>query len=393
MKRIASNILMAFLGALLALMVAAPFANKEKGAKTDALPQLLMVPTLSESDAPNTSGIAQKRAAVRTPATASKLDGRHYFDFTSVAARTMPAVVHIRTLASTGNNPLREWFGGNGSEQSLSSGSGVIVNSQGYIVTNHHVVEGAGALEVVLHDRRTFRAETVALDPSTDLAVIKIDETNLPVIPYGNSDEVNIGEWVMAVGNPFNLSSTVTTGIVSAKARNIDILQDRLAIESFIQTDAAVNPGNSGGALVSLDGELIGINTAIATPTGYFAGYSFAVPVNIVRKVVEDMLEFGEVRRGFLGVAIRDVTDELAQRANLNKIEGVFITDVSVNGAADKAGILPGDIILKVENTAVNSAPELQEAVSRYRPGDKVALLINRDGKNKKVDVILKGKF
>ncbi|MEZ4887104.1 MAG: trypsin-like peptidase domain-containing protein [Chitinophagales bacterium] len=313
-------------------------------------------------------------------------------DFTAVAAHTTPCVVHIKTTSNNNNSSLGEmWGGSNGSGG--SSGSGVIISKDGYIVTNYHVIEGAGAIEVILNNRRNLDAQVIGTDPSTDLAVIRVSDSNLQSIDFGDSDKLQVGEWVMAVGNPFNLASTVTTGIVSAKARNINILEDNLAIESFIQTDAAVNPGNSGGALVNLSGQLIGVNTAIATPTGYYAGYAFAVPVNIVRKVVTDIIEFGEVKRGFLGVSIRGIDGKLAKRYKLDEVEGVYVANVNINSAAANADIKEGDIILEVEGVKVNSAPELQERISLHRPGAHVSLLIKRDNKNILKDVLLKGSY
>ena len=280
-------------------------------------------------------------------------------------------------------------------EQKAGSGSGVIVTSEGYIVTNNHVVKGADRIEVVLNDKRRYQAELIGLDASTDLAVLKIDEVDLPYMKYGNSDDVKIGEWVLAVGNPFDLTSTVTAGIVSAKARNINILKDKhgLAIESFIQTDAAVNPGNSGGALVNLKGELIGINTAIATPTGTFAGYSFAVPSQLVHKVVDDLIKYGVVQRALLGIAITDVTADVAEEHGLTDIKGVYVSGVGENSAANDAGIQEGDVILKVNKQEVNSSSELQEAVAVYRPGDEVELTFLRDGNVERVSVVLKNKL
>lgn len=312
-------------------------------------------------------------------------------DFTSVAAKTTPCVVHIKTTAPNNNSSLGDMWGGNGSGG--SSGSGVIISQDGYIVTNYHVIEGSNSIEVILNNRRNLEAKVIGTDPSTDLAVIKVQNTNLNYISFGDSDKLQVGEWVMAVGNPFNLASTVTTGIVSAKARNINILDDNLAIESFVQTDAAVNPGNSGGALVNLTGQLIGVNTAIATPTGYYAGYAFAVPVNIVRKVVTDIIEFGEVKRGFLGVSIRGIDGKLATKYDLDDVEGVLVANVNINSAAADAGIEQGDIILEVEGVRVNSAPELQERISLHRPGARVSLLIKRDSKNMNKEVLLKGSY
>ncbi len=320
-------------------------------------------------------------------------------DFTSVAELVTPTVVHIKTKGYNGSsgsvNQLFDLFGNSpdGSRKTLSSGSGVILSAEGYIVTNKHVIEDATEITVIMHDREAYKAEVVGMDAHTDLAVLKIDAKNLPFITYGDSDKLKVGEWVIAVGNPFNLASTVTTGIVSAKTRKIGMTSDKLAIESFIQTDAAVNPGNSGGALVDLRGNLAGINTAIATPTGYYTGYSFALPVNIVKKVVEDILQFGTVKRGYLGVGIMDVTSDLAKEKGLSDASGVFISEVSDRSAAAEGGIIQGDVIIKVGEFPVNNSAELQEIVSRYRPGDTVKITLKRSGKVKQMNVKLKSKY
>jgi serine protease Do len=325
-------------------------------------------------------------------------------DFISASEVSVPAVVHVKTTysATSANNsqfynPFQDFFWGDrgfrNPAPAVSAGSGVIISDDGYIVTNNHVIANSDKVEVTLHDKRTLEAKVIGTDPSTDLALLKVDEKSLPYIPYGNSDDVKIGEWVLAVGNPFNLTSTVTAGIVSAKARNISILPDQqFPIESFIQTDAAVNPGNSGGALVDTEGSLIGINTAIASRTGSFSGYSFAIPVNLVKKVVDDLLEFGNVQRGFIGVSIRDLDSKLAGEKGISKIQGVYVAGTTEGGAAASAGIREGDVITKVEGVAVNSSPELQEQVSRYRPGDKVNVTISRDGSEKTVAVTLRNK-
>jgi Do/DeqQ family serine protease len=334
-------------------------------------------------------------------------------DFRYAASVTTPTVVHIKSTYKAdpvnfrGRDPFRDFFGDDffryfygpnphQNQPKFSTGSGVIVNEDGYIVTNNHVVENAEEITVTLHNNKNYKAKLIGRDPDTDLALIKIDGDKFPSISFANSDSVMIGEWVMAVGNPFNLSSTVTAGIVSAKARNINILSknsSNAAIESFIQTDAAVNPGNSGGALVNINGELIGINTAIASPTGSYAGYSFAVPSNIVKKVVFDLQKYGATQRGFLGVQIRSVDDEIAQKAGLNKPLGVYVDVVNEGSAAKEAGIKPKDIITKINGVSVNSAPELQEQVAKYRPGDKLQVEYYRDGKFEKTTVTLKNKY
>ncbi len=334
-------------------------------------------------------------------------------NFIYAANRTTPAVVHIKTMyevASAGGSSnqnqemdelFKDFFGestphGNAPQRGQeASGSGVILTEDGYIVTNNHVVDNAAKIIVVLNDKRSYTATLIGVDPTTDLALLKIDETKLPFVKYGNSDNTKVGEWVLAVGNPFNLTSTVTAGIVSAKARNINILRDKdnLAIESFIQTDAAVNPGNSGGALVDLKGNLIGINTAIATPSGTFAGYSFAVPVTLVKKVMDDLLKYGQVQRALLGVQIQDVTAELAKEKGISSVSGVYIGAVNTGSAAEAAGLLSGDVIKKINNADVNSSSELQEQIARYRPGDKVSVTYERNGSVKISEIILKNKM
>lgn len=329
-------------------------------------------------------------------------------NFTVAAAKTMPAVVHIQstvnrqTASRSQKRPMSpfDFFFDQGnpfdnqqdSSPQSASGSGVIISQDGYIVTNNHVIDGASEIEVSLYNKQSYTAEVIGTDPSTDLALIKIKDSNLPMLTLANSDNAQVGEWVLAVGNPFNLASTVTAGIVSAKGRNINILKDQAAIESFIQTDAAVNPGNSGGALVNIKGDLLGINTAIATPTGTYAGYSFAVPANIVKKVIEDLKKHGVVQRAFLGVMIRDVDGKLAEELDLAVTRGVYVNELMESGSAIDAGIKPGDVITKVDGVAVNSAPELQEQIGRHRPGDKVKVTLNSKGKEKDIFVVLKNK-
>lgn len=323
-------------------------------------------------------------------------------DFTIAAEKTVNAVVHIKSEYSNSydSDPLMDYFLGpneNYSKKSqISAGSGVLISSDGYIVTNNHVVEGSSKLLVILNDGRELNAEIIGADPNTDLALLKIKEINLSFAKFGNSDEVKLGDWVLAVGNPFNLTSTVTAGIVSAKARNINILRRNSSeknifpLESFIQTDAAVNPGNSGGALVNPDGLLVGINTAIASRTGSYSGYSFAIPSNIALKVVNDLKNYGEVQRAFIGVIIQDVTQFVMDDLNLENTNGVLVSGLSIGGAAKEAGIEINDIILKVEQIKVNDVPELQEQIAKYKPGDVVNLIIQRDGTNKTVKIKLR---
>jgi Do/DeqQ family serine protease len=326
-------------------------------------------------------------------------------DFVAAAEMSVHSVVHVKTTYSQQKNqyiydPFRDFFGQREPQQQqtpTASGSGVIISQDGYIVTNNHVIDQAEKIEITLNDKRSYTAELIGKDPTTDLALLKIKENNLSFINYGNSDVVKVGEWVLAVGNPFNLTSTVTAGIVSAKARNINILENDPSkglnpIESFIQTDAAVNPGNSGGALVNTKGELIGINSAIASNTGSYTGYSFAIPVNIARKVVADLLEFGEVQRAYIGVSIRDLDAKLAKEKNINDIKGVYVNGLTEGGAGEEAGIKEGDIITNIGEASVNNVPELQEQISRHRPGDKVNVTLKRNNEEKILALILKNK-
>lgn len=323
--------------------------------------------------------------------------GQQSVDLTYAAEQTVHAVVHVRTkskVETTFRNPLYDFFYGNGditrSEPVMGFGSGVIIASDGYIVTNNHVIKGADDISVKLNDNREFDAKLVAADPSTDLALLKVDAQNLPFIPFGNSDDLKLGEWVLAVGNPYNLTSTVTAGIISAKARNLNMINDNYKIESYIQTDAALNPGNSGGALVNVNGQLVGINTAILSPTGGYSGNSFAIPVTIVKKVVDDLKEFGAVQRAFLGITPTDVNAEIAKQNNLGVTTGVFVSDVKETGAAKEAGIKKGDVIVKLNETIISSTSDLQEHLSKYRPKDKVTVELLRDNKSLTVDVILR---
>ncbi|MEM9855931.1 MAG: Do family serine endopeptidase [Bacteroidota bacterium] len=341
-------------------------------------------------------------------------------DFTVAAEKVMPAVVHIRstqraTYSSRDQQvpeQFRDFFGpffrderGGGSPMPRQgTGSGVLINNDGYIVTNNHVIDGADELEVTLHDNRSFSAQVIGTDPTSDLAVIKIEEKGLPYLTLVNSDQVKVGEWVLAVGNPFNLNSTVTAGIVSAKGRSINIIGSNLrrmpgdslnrAIESFIQTDAAVNPGNSGGALVNLNGDLMGINTAIASPTGAYSGYSFAVPSNIVNRVVEDLITYGVVQRGWLGVSITSVTNDFTDRNNLdlNVEAGAYINGISPKSGALDAGIEEGDVIIKVDDMKINNTAQLIGYIGGKRPGDIVKVKVDRNGEKIFFDVTLKNR-
>jgi serine protease Do len=323
-------------------------------------------------------------------------------DFTFAAEKTVHAVVHVKTNYATQQvyNPFSDFFGGQpyyNNQPQQSSGSGVIISNDGYIVTNNHVVNNAESIEIVTNDNKTYIGTVIGTDPETDLAVVKINETNMPFLSFANSDNVKIGEWVLAVGNPFNLTSTVTAGIVSAKARNINLLEfdpnkDIFPIESFIQTDAAVNPGNSGGALASTNGDLIGINTAIASQTGSYTGYSFAIPSNLVKKVTNDLIEYGAVQRAYIGVNITNITQDLVKEKNLQTNKGAYVRGTIESSAAAEAGIKEGDVIVKVADIDVKNSTELQEQVGKYRPGDVINVSVLRDNKSKDFNVTLKNK-
>ncbi len=322
-------------------------------------------------------------------------------NFTEAAQKAMPVVVHIKATAGAKSaqneqqqNPFGGFFGedffGGAPRPQSGAGSGVFISPDGYIVTNNHVVSFADELEVTTYDNRTYSAKVIGTDPGTDLAVIKIDATNMPTLNYANSDEAQVGEWVLAVGNPFDLTSTVTAGIISAKGRSIDILRGKGGIESFIQTDAAVNPGNSGGALVDDSGKLLGINTAIATQTGSYAGYSFAIPANLMKKIVDDIIEFGSFQRAYLGISINEMDAELSTELGVDISQGVFVDQLMDGGAASYAGILPRDIITAVNNRPIKTVPELQEIVGSAQVGDVLNITVNRKGTVKEIPVKLK---
>lgn len=322
-------------------------------------------------------------------------------DFSFAAEITLNTVVHVTNEFTQDFNrdPFYEFFygPGEGNRKQQATGSGVIISEDGYIVTNNHVIDDADNIQITLNNDKSYKAKLVGADPSTDIALLKVEETGLPFITFGNSDNVRIGEWVLAVGNPFNLNSTVTAGIVSAKARDIDLLKydeskEIFPLESFIQTDAAVNPGNSGGALVNVRGELIGINTAIASRTGSYSGYSFAVPVAIVKKVSDDLLKFGMVQRAFIGVALADISQEIANDKDLENTDGVIVTGLITDGAAADAGVKEGDVIIKIGSLAINSVPALQEQVGKFRPGDKISLTIKRGSSEKFINLTLRNK-
>jgi len=330
-------------------------------------------------------------------------EGQHVVDFKTASANSLNSVVHVTTKVvrtMVQRDPFFEFFYGPGAgererkQYGQGSGSGVIVSADGYIVTNNHVIEDANEIEITLNDNSTYTAKIVGTDPSTDIAVLKIEAEGLLPISIGNSDEIQIGEWVLAVGNPFNLTSTVTAGIVSAKARNINIIgsrnRDVMPIESFIQTDAAINPGNSGGALVNIQGELIGINTAIASQTGSYAGYAFAVPSKLVRKIMTDIIDYGIVQRGFLGIQIAEINQTLVDEKELPDTKGVYVAGINEDSGAEKAKIKEGDVILKIGTKEVNSPAQLQEEIGKRRPGDNVSITIRRDREIISKEVLLK---
>ncbi len=370
-KRIIGSMLLAVLGGIIAVIIYSTIEKDESHTLIQESPRMRYVNLPSPSE-----------------------DGPS--NFTLAAEIAVDAVVHVKMKAfrEGSGNPFYDFFFGTPESSDeprvVGYGSGVILTSDGYIVTNNHVIEGSQAVEVVLNDKRTYDATVVGLDPTTDLAVLKIDSDNLPFLEFGNSDKLRLGEWVLAVGNPYNRTSTVTAGIVSAKARNINILRAELALESFIQTDAAVNPGNSGGALVNTSGELVGINAAIASRTGAFTGYSFAIPVSIVQKVTKDIIEYGAVQRAILGVTIVELDAEQAKKYNIDAIKGVLVTGLRPEGAAIDAGIEQYDVITAINGVKVNSPAELQEQVSRYRPSDKISVTLNRKNKKIQMDVVLR---
>lgn len=373
MKKIVSSIFLAFMGGVAALGAVYAFNSYQN------------------------SGEHQLVNASKNPlvhfTNYSAATGAGNTDFTMAAEKSLNAVVYITTKTDQlSYDPFAQIFGGTPQTYvQQASGSGVIVSKDGYIVTNHHVVNGAKEIEVTLNDKRNYRAEVVGTDAATEVALLKIKENDLPYITYGNSDHIKIGEWVLAVGNPFNLESTVTAGIISAKGRNHIINGKNNPIESFIQTDAAVNPGNSGGALVNTNGDLIEINTAIVSNGGgSYVGYSFAVPVNIVKKVVGDLIEFGTVQRAYIGVSLMDINAKFAKENNIKNLKGVYVSRLVEGGSGEAAGIQAGDVITAIQDAPVNSVSELHEQIARYRPGDKVNINLVRNDKEVNLSLTLK---
>lgn len=403
MRKIGLTLLTAFVGGAMAIGTYKVFEKKEAD-------------SMSFEDRQKVYFASNKMAAI----TSSAGD----VDFTQAAAAVTPAVVYIRTTytqtSGGGRDQMEDLFGQMFGQRvrprntpQMASGSGVIISPDGYIVTNNHVVEKADKISVTTNDHRTFQAKVIGTDPNTDLALIKVSATNLPIVKLGNSDDVRVGEWVLAVGNPFNLTSTVTAGIVSAKGRNIGIIgsendddddnnpfgptrntpqQPRLnkAIESFIQTDAAINPGNSGGALVNTKGELIGINSAIASHTGSYEGYGFAIPINLAKKVLDDIEKYGSVHRGYIGVNFRELNEDVAQELGIKNTSGLYVNEVVPGGGAEQAGLRKGDVITKVEGNTIYESSDLQERVGRLQPGDKIHLTVDRNGESRSFDVTLK---
>lgn len=379
MKKFIGFFIVAFLSAVLAVFIVGIFENKDAQIERTEIQSDMQYKANQTSFTPSSAVIGP--------------------DFRVAAQMSVDAVVHIRSQFVRKNASYDDFFGslrelleGKKRNKSYSPyvgyGSGVIIAGDGYIVTNNHVVEGASKIEITLNDKRLYEAELIGVDPSTDLALIKIEEAKLPYLIYGNSDELQIGEWVLAIGNPFNLTSTVTAGIVSAKARNINILGSNTAIESFIQTDAAVNRGNSGGALVNNNGYLVGINAAIASQTGVYEGYSFAIPVNIVKKVMDDLLKYGEVQRAYIGVTIRELSADYAKELGVDP-NGVYVSSVSKTGGAAIAGVQGGDIIKSIDGTKVNSTSQLLEVIGQHHPGDNLDITVLRDGKQLIYNILL----
>ena len=318
-------------------------------------------------------------------------------DFTFAAEQTVHAVVHVHTkttMGSSSDNPIMDWFYGDrgSSKPQIANGygSGVIISADGYIVTNNHVVENAESVDVTLNDKRTFTAKVIGRDPGSDIALLKIKSENLPFIKYGDSEQLRLGEWVLAVGNPFNLTSTVTAGIVSAKGRTLGLNEGNYKVESFIQTDAALNMGNSGGALVNTKGQLVGITSAIYSPNGAYSGNSFAIPVTIVKKVVDDLKQYGQVQRAIIGVNIQDLQSEDATKHGLTDLKGALITRIIPDGSAQEAGMKENDVIIKFDGQNVNTVSELQEQVGKHRPGDKATVTFLRNGKESTIPITLK---
>ncbi|MCC8173876.1 MAG: trypsin-like peptidase domain-containing protein [Odoribacter sp.] len=370
-KNIILSLLLGFLGGFLAFFITGKMGDSE------------MIIPYAQVDVLTPNIIP---ANYSVPQTLSAGDGR--VDLREAARKAVPGVVHVRTIQmgkEFRGNPLLYFFYGEGGEvreqpRTTGYGSGVIISEDGYIITNNHVIRGADQVMITLNDKSEYEAKIIGQDLSTDLALLKIEGENFPYVEYGDSDAISLGEWVLAVGNPYNLTSTVTAGIISAKARDLGMSREQMSLESFLQTDAAVNPGNSGGALVNVNGELVGINTLIQSPTGAFSGYAFAIPVNTVRKVITDLKDYGKVQRAVLGIQMGEVTPAFAEEYKLGETSGIYVGKVIKGGAAEKAGIKEGDIIQSVNNIGVKTASEFYEQLSKYNPGSVVDLGIKRKG-------------
>ncbi len=346
----------------------------------------------------STSGEEQVSSSSDVKFRTVDLSNDNWPDFTFAAESCVDAVVYVKVTATqqvvSNAGPLfRFFFGYEGiphSREVQGSGSGVIIREDGYIVTNNHVIAGAKTIDVTLNNNHTYPATLVGTDPATDVALIKIEEKGLPVVPIADSDKLRLGEWVLAIGSPYDLRSTITAGIVSAKGRSMPNTTGEFKIESFIQTDAAVNPGNSGGALVNKEGQLVGVNTAIISQTGSYSGYSFAVPSNIVKRIADDLMNYGTVHRAMLGISMAPITEEIANNLKLSSVNGVYITEIMKDSAAESAGLKVGDVLVEIGNVRLTGAASVQEAVNSFHPGDKTVVKVIREGEQKSFDVVFK---
>ena len=377
MKKLLTIIISGYIAGLLGAATFIYFIKPEINPINDrspAIPKEMLVSHYNKSE----SDKGVKESSISSTASLNRLEDLNT-SFSEASKLSRSSVVYIKTVSQEeyGNTFLEWFFGERPSQSVISTGSGVIYTSDGYIVTNNHVIENADEIEVI-YEKRNYKAELIGADPSTDLAILKIDATNLPNIKIGSSRDLEIGEWVLAVGNPFNLTSTVTAGIVSAKGRQLNILRTNFPIESFIQTDAAINPGNSGGALVNTKGELVGINTAIISRTGDYSGYGFAVPVDIVSKIVKDLIKYGEVQKAFTGAEVSDIDQQLGEELKLKNWDGVLVQTIQDGGAADKGGLKKGDIIVRINDQPIKTKGEYEEMISYFSPGDMLDVYYKR---------------
>jgi len=393
MKRIFIIILTGYLAGLLGaatfVYVVKPDLMSEGEMPADT-PREILVSNYVEPEAkPDVAETENRESSMRAVPPVNRLEVLSE-SFAAASKLSTSSVVYIKTVMEREySNTFLEWFFGERPSQTfISTGSGVIYTSDGYVVTNNHVIQNADAIEVI-HEKKTYEAKLIGSDPATDLAILKIDGNDLPNIKIGRSSDLEVGEWVLAVGNPFNLTSTVTAGIVSAKGRQINILRANFPIESFIQTDAAINPGNSGGALVNTRGELVGINTAILSKTGSYAGYGFAVPADIVSKIVEDLIKYGEVQKAFVGVEVSDIDQQIGEELELKNWDGVIIQNIQNGGAADKGGLKEGDIIIGLNDQKIRSKGEYEEVISYHSPGDRVDVTYKRGDRTAKTQLTL----